>query len=136
MCNFFYIDILEAFTTLLRTVKDVNKLRDKPLEYCKTYSTTVKKIITTSSGGKAENNYQCQGLHNLTQAKSFHEAKHQEYCASVTVYLKSQLVWSDLTLNRDTVIVLATQDWQKCLDIECESETDLKGQLQWKIFIS
>ena len=81
----------------------------------------------TSSGGKAENNYQCQGLSNLTQAKSFYEAKHQEYCASVTACLKSRLAWSDLTLIQYTITVLATQGWQKCLDEEeCESEADLE----------
>ena len=36
------IDILIAFTSLLRTVKDVNKLNDKLLEQWKTYSTTNK----------------------------------------------------------------------------------------------
>ena len=60
MCNFSKvlqeddIDILEAFTSLLRTVKAVNQLSDKPLEHWKTYNTTIKKITTTSSGGKAE----------------------------------------------------------------------------------
>lgn len=62
------VDVLEAFTSLLRTVKDVNQLSDKPLEYWKTYNTTIKKIITTSSGGKAEDIYQLQGLRNLIQA--------------------------------------------------------------------
>ena len=117
------IDALEAITSLLRTVKDVNKLSDKPIEHWKTYSTTT----TASSGGKAEDIYQCQGLRNLTQAKSFYEAKHQEYCASVTACMKSRLAWSDLTLIRDTITVLATQGWQKCLDEEeCESETDVE----------
>ena len=118
------IDILEAFTILLRTVKDVNKLSDKLLEHWKTYSTTIKNITTTSSGGKPENKYQCQGLRNLTQTKSFYEAKHQEYCASVTACLKSRFAWSDLTLIQDIITALATQGWQKCLDEEeCESET-------------
>ena len=40
--------------------------------------------------------------------------------------MKSRLAWSDLTLIRDTITVLATQGWQKCLDEECESETDLE----------
>ena len=40
--------------------------------------------------------------------------------------MKSRLTWSDLTLIRDTITVLATQGWQKCLDKECESETDLE----------
>ena len=54
------IDVLEAFTSLLRTVKDVNKLSDKPMEHWKIYSTTVKKITTASLGGKAEDIYQCR----------------------------------------------------------------------------
>ena len=40
--------------------------------------------------------------------------------------MKSQLAWS---LIRDTITVLATQGWQKCLDEEdCESETDLETE--------
>ena len=103
----------------------------KPLEQWKTYSTTIKKITITSasSGGKAEDIYQCQGLCNLTQAKSFYEAKLQEYCTAITACMKSRLAWSDLTLIRDTITVLATQGWQKCLDEEdCESETDLETE--------
>ena len=57
----------------------------------------------------------------------FYEAKHQKYCASVTACMKSRLAWSDLTLIRDIITVLATQGWQKCLDEEeCESETDVE----------
>ena len=63
------IDTLKAFTSLLKTVKGVNKLSYKPLKHI--HSTTIKKITTTSSGGKAENNYHCQCLSNLIQAKSF-----------------------------------------------------------------
>ena len=51
-------DILKAFTSLLRIVKDVNKLNDKPLEQWKTYSTIIKKITTTILGEKVENNYE------------------------------------------------------------------------------
>ena len=92
------VDVLEAFTSLLRTVKDINKLSNKPLEQWKTYSTTIKKITITSasSSGKAEDIYQYQGLRNLTQAKSFYEAKHQEYCTAITACMKSRLAWSDL----------------------------------------
>lgn len=84
-----------SFTSLLRIVRDINKLNNKPLEQWKAYSTTVKRITTTSLGGKAKNNYHCQNLCKLTQAKSLYEAKYQRilcicHCLQETVI---SLVW-------------------------------------------
>ena len=60
------LDALGAFTSLLRTVKEVNKLSSKPLEQWQTYYTTLKKLSD-------DNSYQCQELRNLSQAKSFYD---------------------------------------------------------------
>ena len=65
------LDVLGA----VRTVKEVNKLSSKPLEQWRTYCTTLAKL---SDG----NSYQCQELRNLSQAKSFYESKHDEFCSS------------------------------------------------------
>ena len=78
------LDVLGAFTSLVRTVKEVNKLSSKPLEQWRTYCTT----LTILSDG---NSYQCQELRNLSQAKSFYESKHDEFCSSVTAGMKARL---------------------------------------------
>jgi len=83
------LDVLGVFTSLLCTVKEVNKLSSKPLEQWRTYSTTLTKL---SDG----NSYQCQELKNLSQAKSFYENKHDEFCTSVIACMKGKLAWSDL----------------------------------------
>lgn len=112
------LDVLGAFTSLLRTVKEVNKLSSKPLEQWRTYCTTLTKL---SDG----NWYQYQELRNLSQAKSFYENKHNEFCTSVTACMKGGLAWSDLRVIRDVISVLATQGWQKSLDEEdCESDNE------------
>ena len=112
------LDVLGAFTSLLRTVKEVNKLSSKPLEQWRTYYATLKKLSD-------DNSYQCQELRNLSQAKSFYESKHDEFCTSVTSCMKGRLAWSDLRVIRDVISVLATQGWQKSLDEEdCESDID------------
>ena len=92
------LDVLGAFTSLVRTVKEVNKLSSKPLEQWRTYCTTLTKL---SDG----NSYQCQELRNLSQAKSFYESKHDEFCSSVTAGMKARLAWSDLRVIRDVISV-------------------------------
>ena len=52
------LNVLGAFTNLLRAVKEVNKLSSKSLENWPTYAATMKKI--TQEGG--EKVYQCQAL--------------------------------------------------------------------------
>ena len=93
------LDVLGAFTS---TVKEVNKLSSKPLEQWRTYYTTLKKLSD-------DNSYQCQELRNLSQAKSFYESKHDEFCTSVTSCMKGRLAWSDLRVICDVISVLATQ---------------------------
>ena len=111
-------DNLGAFTSLLHTVKEVNKLSSKPLEQWRTYCA----ILTKLCDG---NNYQCQELRNFSQAKSFYENKHDKFCTSVTACMKGRLAWSDLRVIRDVISVLATQGWQKSLDEEdCESDNE------------
>ena len=96
------LDVLGAFTSLLCTVKEVNKLSSKPLKQWRTYCPVLTKLCDS-------NNYQYQELRNLSQAKSFYENKHDEFCTSVTACMKGKLAWSDLRVIRDVISVLATQ---------------------------
>ena len=96
------LDVLGAFSSLVRTVKEINKLSDKPLEQWRTYCTTITKL----EDGR---NYQGQQLKNVSQAKSFFENNHQRICSAITSCMKGRLAWSDLKFIRDAIFVLATQ---------------------------
>ena len=102
------VDILCAMTSIVKTVKEVKKLGDLPLESWPTYSATIKKI-TCENGDYI---YQCQTLKAYDQGKS------------VTECLKSRLKWSNIDLIRDIIIILETQGWQKIVEKrESRSET-------------
>ena len=110
------LDVLGAFSSLIRTAKEVNKLSSKPLEQWKTYCTTLIKLSDDGS-------YQCQELRNLLQAKLFYKSKHEEFCTAVTACMKGKLAWSDLRVIWDVISVLATHGWQRSLDEE-DGESD------------
>ena len=114
------LDVLAAFTSLLRTVKEVNMLSSKPLDQWPTYATTLQKI--SLEDGKRV--YQCQALCNYDRAKDHYSTHHQEHCASITGCLKSRLAWSDLQLIRDVIFMLVTQGWEKALDEESDPEVE------------
>ena len=107
------LDVLAAFMSLLRTVKEINKLSSLPLEKWP----TLKKILLEDG----ERAYQCQSLQNYDQAKNHYTAQYRHLCVSVTDCLKSRLAWSDLQLIRDVIFVLATQGWEKVLDVGDDS---------------
>ena len=108
------VDVLGAFSCLVRTAKEVDKLSSKGLEHWPTYSAVLKKLM--NSDGKTE--YQLQTLTHVAQAKAYYCANAEEYCSSVTSCLKSRLAWSDLQLIRDVIFYLETQGWQKLVDEE------------------
>ena len=119
------LDVLSAFTSLLRSVKELNKLCSKGLEHWPPYTATQKKI----SEENGENVYQCQALKRVAQAKEHYSSRRQEYCSSVTTCLKTRLAWSDLQLIRDVIFVLKTQGWQKIVD-EDDAEAAGSGSEQ------
>ena len=86
------LDVLSAFTSLLRTVKEVNKLCSKSPDQWPMYSATLQKIKEKDG----ERVYQCQELHRYDQAVSYFTTYHEDYCTSVTSCLNSRLAWSDL----------------------------------------
>ena len=112
------LDVLGAFTSLLRTVKELNKLSSKGLEHWPTYAATLKKV--TEENG--ETVYQLQALARVAQAKEHYSSNHQQYCSSVTTCLKARLAWSDPQLVRDVIFSLETQGWQKIVDEENASD--------------
>ena len=117
------LDVLGAFTSLLRTVKEVNKLSLKPLQQWPTYAMTIKNI--TKEGGDSV--YQCQSLKYFDQAVQHYSSQCKAYCTSITSCLKSRLEWSDLEFVRDVIFVLATQGWQKIVEEDEKSEADGEG---------
>lgn len=117
------LDVLGAFMSMLRTVKEVGKLADKPLDDWPTYSMTIKKLAETEE----ETTYQHQTLKRFQGAKSYYELHCHEYCAAVTDCLKSRLEWSDLQIIRDVIFVLATHGWQKIFDEEETSQSEGTG---------
>ena len=94
------LDILGALTSLVRTVKETNKLSNKPLDQWPTYSSTVKKIEDQTG----EPTYQCQELKKaLTSKTTYFESKYAVlllgHCGG-TVYTNcssktARLAWSD-----------------------------------------
>lgn len=114
------LDVLGAFTSLLRTVKELNKLSSKGLEHWPTYSATLKKL--TEENRKTV--YQLQALTHVARAKEHYSSNHKQYCPSVTSCLKARLAWSDLQLVRDVIFSLETQGWQKIVDEENASSDD------------
>ena len=111
------LDILGAFTSLLRTVQELTKLGSRSLQQWPNYTATLKNI-TREDGS---NFYQQQILRNLPEAERYYQAHFDEYCTSVTTCLKSRLEWTDLQFVRDVILFLATQGWQKLADEENEA---------------
>ena len=60
------LDILGALTSLLRTVKETNKLMAKPLDQWSRYNGVLKKMVEEDG---EKNVYQMQKLENLEQSK-------------------------------------------------------------------
>lgn len=73
------LDILGAFTSLLRTVQELNKLSSKSLQQWPTYSSTLKSI--TQEDGKQL--YQQQLLKNFAEAEH-HFSSHCEELLAVS----------------------------------------------------
>ena len=106
------VDILAAVTSLLKTMKETEKLRSKPLDQWPTYAATMKKI---SSEGE-EKVYQCQEIKKYSEALTYYQNRSQDYCSKVTECICSRMAWSDLQLMRDIVFMLGTQGWEKAVE--------------------
>ena len=85
------LDIVGALTSLLRTIKETEKLRSLPLAQCPVYSATMKKL-KEENGQKV---YQCQELKRFDEAELYYTRHHEEFCTQVTECLCSRMAWSD-----------------------------------------
>ena len=106
--------------SLLRTVQEMSKRSSKSLQQWPNYSATLKNV--TQKDGS--NFYQQYILRNLHEAERYYQAHFDEYCTSLTTYLKSCLEWTDLEFMQDVILFLATQGWQKLADEENEAGTE------------
>ena len=113
------LDILAALTSLLRTIKETEKLSSLPLAQWPVYSATLKKL-SEENGKKV---YQCQEFKKFGEGQSYYERHYKEFCAQVTECLRSRMAWSDQQVIRDIISILATQGWEK----QVEEETPLDG---------
>ena len=106
------LDIIAALSSILRTVKETEKLSSTPLDQWATFAATLKKC--TSEDGNTI--YQCQELKSFASAKAYYETHCVEYCTKVTQCIRSRLAWSDLQLLRDIIFALSSQGWEKAVD--------------------
>ena len=112
------LDILGAFTSLLRTIQELDKLSSKSLKHWHTYSTTCKSVTTDDD----KRLYQQQVLQRYSEAEQYFSANFEEYCTSVIDCLRSRLRWTDVEFVRDVILFLATQGWQKLEEQSGSSE--------------
>ena len=85
------LDILQALTTVLQTVKETEKVSITNLDQWPTYSAVIAKC-------KQENGevvYQSQEVKNFIAAKAHFTSHYVEYCSRVTERIKARLSWSD-----------------------------------------
>ena len=106
------LDILQALSYVLRTVKETEKLSTSDLDKWPIYAATMQKC--TEEDGKTE--YQCQELKNFSATKAYYTRHYAEFCSKVTECIKARLSWSSLQQLRDIIFVLASQGWQKAVD--------------------
>lgn len=111
------VDILGTLTSLLRTLKETDKLSSTSLDQWPTYVATLRKC-TEEDSSKV---YQCQQLKRFSEAEQLYTSHYEVYCSRVSQCIKSRLSWSDLQLLRDIIFMLSPQGWEKAL----EEENDL-----------
>ena len=81
------LDVLAAFVSLLKTVKEVSNFSSLPLDKWPMYAATLKKIGMQDG----ERVYQCQALRNYEQAEHHYTMHNRNLCVSITSCLKSRL---------------------------------------------
>ena len=106
------LDILAALTSLLRTLKETDKLSSLPLAQWPLYSATMKKL-EEENGKKG---YQLQELKKFSEAEQYYTRHHGEFCTKIRECQRTRMAWSDQQVMRDVIIVLASQGWEKLLE--------------------
>ena len=85
------LGIPAELTSLLRTIKETEKLSSLPLAQWPIYSATLKNL--SEENGKEV--YQCQELKTFGEGQSYYERHYKEICAQVTECLRSRMAWLD-----------------------------------------
>ena len=106
------LDILAALTSLLRAIKETEKLKSLQLSQWPVYSATLKNV-QDENGQKV---YQCQELKRFNEAVSYFTRHHGEFCSQVTECIRTRMEWSNTEVIRDIISTLAVQGWEKLLD--------------------
>ena len=101
------IDILEALTSVLRTLKELDKLLSKPVEQWATYKTVIQKCD--------DEVYQLQDIKSFSVATQYFKNNGDSYCRKVSDCVKSRLRWSDIEMMRAMIVILNPQGWEKLL---------------------
>lgn len=96
------VDISAALTSLLKTMKEMDKLSSKPLA-------KIKKVT-------CEMVYQCQAIRNFLDAQSYFQDRSQDYCSRVIECIRSRMAWFDLQLMRDVTSMLGPHGWEKAVE--------------------
>ena len=91
------LDILSVLTSLLQSVKEIEKLSTTSLDKWSTYAATLVKC----TGNDRATIYQSQNLKGFVEAKAYFDRNYKECCSKVNDCLKSRLAWSDLQMLRD-----------------------------------
>ena len=102
------IDILEALTGVLRTLKEIDKLLTKPVGQWATYKNVLQRC--------EDEVYQLQQLKGFTSATQYFENNGATYCRNVSDCVKSRLKWSDVDMMRSMIAVLNPQGWEKLMN--------------------
>ena len=82
------IDILGALMSLLRSLKEIEKLAGLPLSQWPTYASTLAAI---SSEGNGSNTYQGQTLKRFDETQQYFEKHAHEYCLNLKQCLITRL---------------------------------------------
>ena len=129
------IDIVAALTSLLKTLREMEKLASKPITQWATYSATCAKFVTEGSGSAStsEYYYQAQKVKYYVNANEYFVAHYKDYCKGVSQCIKSRLEWSDLELMRDIIVVLNTQGWEKLLEENNPLDEVLRLVVRFKV---
>ena len=82
-----HLDILATLTSLLRSIKEIDKLSAMPVSQWPTYASIITKCTTIA--GNTE--YQSQHLKRFDAAKSYYTSHSSAYCTEVSECIKSRL---------------------------------------------
>ena len=80
------LDILAVLTSLLRSVKEVDKLSSTHLDRWPTYAATLLKCTNNDDGAIS---YQSQELVQFETAKTYFTSTYKDYCSKVSDCIKS-----------------------------------------------